>query len=145
MREKPELGKSGKNCLYSPLAFKQTQALFPFCWLWAQEPCETQTTLKDVTLGIAASSRTKALGLQGSVLKSKPHRNCKNLKYSTCTQNQKGRNECHSMMEKQLLVTVLFINGINGKLLIQYSNPLEKAMSCTIQTHTYLVGFYKAT
>lgn len=70
MHEKPELGKSGKNCLYSPLAFKQTQALFPFCWLWAQEPYETQTTLKDVTLGIAASSRTKALGLQGSVLKS---------------------------------------------------------------------------
>lgn len=89
MHEKPELGKSGKNCLYSRLAFKQTQVLFPFCWLWAQEPYETQTTLKEATLGIAASSRTKALGLQGSVLKPKLHGNYENLKYSTCTQNQK--------------------------------------------------------
>lgn len=89
MHEKPELGKSGKNCLYSRLAFKQTQALFPFCWLWAQEPYETQTTVKEATLGIATSSKTKALGLQGSVLKPKLHENCENVKYSTCTQNQK--------------------------------------------------------
>lgn len=55
MREKPELGESGKSCLHSPPAFKQTDELFPFSQFSASgEPYKTQTKFKEATFGTAA-------------------------------------------------------------------------------------------
>ncbi len=59
MHEKPELGESGKSCLYSLPAFKQTDELFPFSQpsAWGS-PAKPRKTSREATFGTAAVAET---------------------------------------------------------------------------------------
>lgn len=102
MREKPELGESGKSCLHSPPAFKQTDELFPFSQFSASgEPYKNTNEIQRSYFWYCSSSRTpKALGFQRAWSQPKAPKGILKFYFKHWFAKPKTRKGCHLIIKQ---------------------------------------------